>query len=260
VIAAVAIVFPLALYLLQDGLIFFPRPLTERARAEVTRQHAYAREIVLRSEDSKQLHAWHVPAAPNAPLVIYFGGNAEDVSWMIPEARRRTPHAAWLLVNYRGYGGSEGSPSEDSITADALQWYDHAARELKPQKIALFGRSLGSAAAVVVASQRKADAVVLVTPFDSLVEVAKRHYPFVPVSLMLRHRFDSIGRAPKIAAPLLCLAAQHDEIIPSSHARKLYDAWGGEKRWVELEGAGHNSTDGNPAFWQSIVAFLGQSR
>ncbi|MGQ0654562.1 MAG: alpha/beta hydrolase [Betaproteobacteria bacterium] len=255
-IAAVVLVVPLALYLLQDSLIFFPRPLSERARAEIVRQHAYAREMVLRSEDGKQLHAWHVPAAAGAPLVLYFGGNAEDVSWMIPQARRRTPDVAWLLVNYRGYGGSEGSPSEDSITRDALQWYDHAAATLQPAKVAVFGRSLGSGAAVVVASQRKVDAVVLVTPFDSLVEVAKRHYPFVPVSMMLRHPFDSIGRAPKIAAPLLCIAAQRDEIIPSSHARKLYDAWGGEKRWLELEGAGHNSTDGVPAFWQSIEAFL----
>jgi pimeloyl-ACP methyl ester carboxylesterase len=257
VIAAVAIVVPLALYLLQDSLIFFPRPLSESARAGITRQHAYAREIVLRSADGKQLHAWHVPgAAPGAPVVLYFGGNAEDVSWMIPEAKKRTPGVAWLLVNYRGYGGSEGSPSEETISADALQWYDHAATELKPRGIAVFGRSLGSGAAVVVASQRKVEAVVLVTPFDSLVEVAKRHYPFLPVSLMLRHQFDSLGRAPRIAAPLLCIAAQRDEIIPSSHARKLYDAWGGEKRWLELEGAGHNSTDGVPAFWQSIAAFL----
>jgi uncharacterized protein len=256
VIAAVVLVVPLALYLLQDSLLFFPRPLSESARAQIARQHDYAREMILRSEDGKQLHAWHVPAAANAPLVFYFGGNAEDVSWMIPEAKRRTPDVAWLLVNYRGYGGSEGSPSEDTITRDALQWYDHAASSMKPSKVAVFGRSLGSGAAVVLASQRKVDAVVLVTPFDSLVEVAKRHYPFVPVSLMLRHPFDSIARAPGITAPLLCIAAQRDDIIPSSHARKLYDAWGGEKRWIELEGAGHNSTDGIPAFWQSIEAFL----
>src|SRR5207237_607217 len=96
----------------------------------------------------------------------------------------------------------------------------------------------------------------LVTPFDSLLEVAKRHYPFLPVSLMLRHQFDSIGRAPQIAAPLLCLAAQRDEVIPSSHARKLYDAWGGEKQWIELEGAGHNSTDAVPGFWANVRGFL----
>jgi uncharacterized protein len=259
VIAAAAIIVPLALFLLQDSLIFFPRPLSEAQRAGIVRQFPFASEIVLRSGDGKQIHAWHVAARPGAPLVLYFGGNAEDVSWMIPEARRRTPELAWLLVNYRGYGGSEGSPSEETISADALQWYDHASAHLKPRAVSVFGRSLGSGAAVVVASQRRVDAVVLVTPFDSLVEVARRHYPFLPVSLMLRHRFDSLEHAPKISAPLLCIAAQRDEIIPSSHARRLYDAWGGEKRWIELEGAGHNSTDGIPAFWQSIGAFLKQS-
>jgi uncharacterized protein len=259
VIAAVAILVPLALFLLQDSLIFFPRPLSEAQRAGIVRQFPFVSEMGLKSGDGKQIHAWHVAAQPGAPLVLYFGGNAEDVSWMIPEARRRTPQVAWLLVNYRGYGGSDGSPSEETISSDALQWYDHAAAHLKPRSISVFGRSLGSGAAVVVASERKVDAAVLVTPFDSLVEVARRHYPFLPVSLMLRHRFDSLERAPQITAPLLCIAAQRDEIIPSSHARRLYDAWGGEKRWIELEGAGHNSTDGIPAFWQSIEAFLKKS-
>ena len=258
-IAAVALVVPLALYLLQDSLIFFPRPLSEAQRTEVTRRYSYASEILLKDHDGKRLHAWHVPAAPGAPLVIYFGGNAEDVAWMIPQAKARIPGVAWLLVSYRGYGGSEGSPSEATISADALQWYDHAAAELKPAGVSVFGRSLGSGAAVLLASERKVAAVVLVTPFDSLVEVAKRHYPFLPVSMMLRHRFDSLERAPKIIAPLLCIAAARDEVIPSSHARKLYEAWGGEKRWIELEGAGHNSTDGVPAFWQSIEGFLKKS-
>src|SRR5256714_14674811 len=153
------------------------------------------------------------------------------------------------MLNYRGYGASEGSPSEAAISADALQWYDYAASELKPSSIAVFGRSLGSGPAVFLASEKNISKVVLVTPFDSLIEVAKRHYPFLPVTLMLRHQFDSIGRAPKISAPLLCLAAARDEVIPSAHARKLHDAWGGPKRWIELAGAGHNRTDGLPAFW-----------
>jgi pimeloyl-ACP methyl ester carboxylesterase len=252
----VALAFPALMYVLQERLIFFPQPLAERERAAIARQFPSAREVFIESADGKKLHAWH---QAGAPLVLYFGGNAEDVSWMLEDAARRVPGAGWLLVSYRGYGGSEGAPSEASIKADALRWYDYAARELKPKEIAVFGRSLGSGAAVFLASQRSISKVVLVTPFDSLVEVAKRHYPFLPVNLMLRHRFDSIGQASAIKAPLLCIAAARDEIIPSAHARKLYDAWGGEKRWVELEGAGHNSTDGAPLFWQSIVAFLGQS-
>jgi len=91
---------------------------------------------------------------------------------------------------------------------------------------------------------------------EHLVEVGKRHYPYLPVDWMLRHRFDSIGRAPKIAVPLLCLVAADDQIIPAEHSRRLYAAWGGPKQWVELQGAGHNSTDSAPAFWENIWKFL----
>lgn len=251
-----AAAFALLIYVAQERLIFFPQPLGDARRADIARRFANVQDVLIKAEDGTRLQAWHVKGSPGAPLVLYFGGNAEEVSWMIPDAASQVPGLAWLLVSYRGYGGSEGSPSEAAISADALQWYDYAARELKAKDIHAFGRSLGSGPAVLLASERNVASVVLVTPFDSLVEVAKRHYPFLPVRLMLRHQFDSIGRAPKITAPLLCLAAARDEVIPSAHARKLFDAWGGEKRWIELEGAGHNSTDGTPAFWPAIRAFL----
>jgi len=253
---AVVVAVPLAVYFLQDRLIFFPQPLSEAERSQIAQHFAPARQIVIRANDGNSLQAWYVPARPGALLVLYFGGNAEDVAWMIPEVAAHAPEVAWLLVNYRGYGGSEGAPSEASISADALQWYDYAARELKPARIAVFGRSLGGGAAVLLASQKRVSQVILVTPFDSLVAVAKRHYPYLPVGLMLRHRFDSIERAPGIAVPLLCVVAQRDEVIPPSHARKLYDAWRGPKTWVELEEAGHNTTDSHPLFWQNVVSFL----
>jgi uncharacterized protein len=242
----VALALPLALWFLQERLIFLPQPLSAAQRAAVKQRFPAVREVFLPSG----AHAWHVGGDP---LVIYFGGNAEDVSWMLSQNH---PGTGWLLVNYPGYGASPGSPSEQTISADALQWYDYAVEELRPAKIFVFGRSLGSAPAVLLASERKLSGVVLVTPFDSLVEVAKRHYPFLPVKLMLRHQFDSIGRAPKIPAPLLCIAAARDEIIPSSHARKLFDAWSGDKRWVELEEAGHNTTDSHPLFWDHLKRFL----
>jgi uncharacterized protein len=212
-------------------------------------------EVFLESENHS-IHAWHVKAAPGAPLILYFGGNAEDVSWMIGDAIAQAPGASWLLLSYRGYGASEGSPSEAAITTDALKWYDHAVKEFKPKQVFAFGRSLGSGAAVQLAAARPLAGVVLVTPFDSLAAVAKRYYWYLPVDLLLKHRFDSILLAPKITAPLLCLAAERDEVIPPEHARRLYEAWAGPKQWVLLAGAGHNSTDGVPAFWQAVTAFL----
>lgn len=259
IVLVAAIGFPAALYFLQDKLLFFPQPLGEARRAQIAQRFPAAREVFIRSDDQKRLQAWHVPGAPGAPLILYFGGNAEDASGMIGEAVSRAPGAGWLLVSYRGYGGSEGSPSEAAISADALLWHDYAVREIKPGKLVVFGRSLGTGAAVFLASRRKIDAVILVTPYDSMVAVAKHHYPLVPVGWLLKHRFDSAALAPRISAPLLCIAAGRDEVIPVVHARRLFEAWGGPKRWIEIENAGHNSTDGAPVFWQSITAFLEKS-
>lgn len=240
---------PLLMFLAQDRLLFFPQPLSDAQRARVGEK-----EILLDAEGVR-LQAWHIPGEP---LILYFGGNAEEVSWMLRQARSRTPGTGWLLVNYRGYGGSEGAPSAANISADALRWYDHAASALQAKEIVVFGRSLGGGAAVHVAAHRKVAKVILVAPFDSLAAVARHHYPWLPVGWMLRHRFEPVAAAPRIAAPLLCIVAARDTVIPPAHAKRLFDAWGGPKRWIELEGAGHNSTDGMPAFWQGIHEFLKQ--
>src|SRR5207245_8215813 len=121
---------------------------------------------------------------------------------------RRAPGVGWLLIDYRGYGSSEGSPSEAALTSDGLAWYDYATSELKADKVFLFGRSLGSGVAVQLAAERPLAGVILVAPFDSLVEVVRYHYPYLPVDWMLKHRIDSSGRGPKIAVPLLCLVAE----------------------------------------------------
>lgn len=192
-----------------------------------------------------------------APLVLYFGGNAEEVSWMLEEIGN-APGVSWLLVDYRGYGLSEGSPGEAALVSDALQWFDHATTlsGVDPKRIFAFGRSLGSGVAVQLAAERPLAGVILSTPFDSLAAVAKRYYWYLPVDWMLKHRFDSMVLAPKLKAPLLCLVAERDEVIPAVHGERLFDAWGGAKRKIVLQEAGHNSTDAHPMFWPSIREFL----
>jgi len=254
VVLGVALGLPLVMYLLQDRLIFYPQPLSEERRALIAHRFAAAQSVSIHAADGTRLHAWHVKGRPGAPLVIYFGGNAEEVSWMVAEALERAPGSGWLLVDYRGYGSSGGSPSEKALVADALQWHEHASKA--SQSIYLFGRSLGSGVAVQVAAARPVAGVILVAPFDSLVDVARHYYPYLPVSWMLRHRFDSAELAPRIAAPLLCLVAERDEVIPVVHSKRLFDAWAGPKRWVELKRAGHNSTDDAPEFWDAIRSFL----
>lgn len=219
------------------------------------------RETFLRAADGTQLFAWHARAsAPGAPLVIYFGGNAEETSWMLEELRN-APGTSWLIVSYRGYGLSEGSPGEAALVSDALQWFDHAMTlpGVPPGRTFVFGRSLGSGVAVALAAARPVAGVILATPYDSLAAVAKRHYRYLPVDLLLRHRFDSLAKAPALRQPLLCLIAERDSIVPPEHAERLYAAWGGEKSKLVLRGADHNGTDGDPAFWPAIRNFLGIS-
>src|SRR6185295_13919694 len=129
----------------QDKLIFQPRPLADEARQAVAARHAAAQEVFIDAADGTRLHAWRTQAAPGAPLVIYFGGNAEEVSWMLDETGRQANAASWLLVDYRGYGASGGTPSEEALAADALAWYDAFHRE--NARIFAFGRSLGSGVA-----------------------------------------------------------------------------------------------------------------
>ncbi|HZE60365.1 MAG TPA: alpha/beta hydrolase [Burkholderiales bacterium] len=253
VVAAVVVALPLTAYLMQDKLIFQPRPLADAERQAIASRHPDVADIFLQAADGTRLHAWHVKSSPEAPLVLYFGGNAEEVSWMLDELPRRDGGVSWLLADYRGYGSSGGSPSEQALESDAAAWYDHFAAT--NPRILAFGRSLGSGVAVHLAAERKLEGIVLVAPFDSMVQVGKRHYPFLPVDWFLKHRFDSLSLAPRLTTPLLCIVATHDQVIPAEHAQRLYEAWAGPKKLVALA-AGHNSIDGHPDYWPSIRAFL----
>lgn len=254
--AAAAIGFTLLMYFAQDSLIFHRQGISDARRAEIAQRHAEVSDVFLTAADGTRVHAWHLKAG--APLVLYFGGNAEEVSWMIEAAKREAPGVSWLFVDYRGYGLSEGSPSEKALVADALALYDHAAAlpGVDAKRIYAFGRSLGSGVAVALAAERALAGAVLVAPYDSLTALAKRYYWYLPVDWMLKHRFDSIARAPKLDAPLLCVVAANDEVIPPEHAERLYTAWGGPKRKVTLPGATHNAMDDAPRFWPSIREFL----
>jgi fermentation-respiration switch protein FrsA (DUF1100 family) len=246
------------LYFTQERLIFHPQP----APAAPPRARDLAiREVEIPTADGLRLRGWL--ARPEAageqrlPLLIYFGGNAEEVSGTAMLAGA-VPGWSLLTLNYRGYGGNPGSPSEQNLSADALAIHDWALgrAEVDASRVIAFGRSLGSGLAVHLAAERPLAGVVLATPFDSLRAVARRHYPFAPASLLLRHNFDALSRAPAIRAPLLVLAAGRDEVVPVSHARSLFAGWGGPKTWREFPSAGHNDLDADPGYWAAIAEFL----
>ena len=253
IVLGVAIGVPLFMWLFQERMLFFPRPLDSRPAPRPNLE-----EVSIAAADGVKLRGWLVKGdgAP-APLLIYFGGNAEEVSWLTGVADQ---FAGWslLLVNFRGYGESEGKPGENELLEDGLAIHDYAKRrrDVNPERIVAMGRSLGSGVAVHLAAHRSLRGVILVSPYDSIVAVAKGHYPFLPVSLMLRHRFDSLSRAPQIEAPLLCLVATEDRVIPAARSRTLFEAWRGTKTWLDVPRSDHDSIAGEPEYWRSIADFL----
>jgi pimeloyl-ACP methyl ester carboxylesterase len=257
VVAAVVIGIPAAAWWAQERLIFFPQPIGSTRHLPAT---AVPLEIV--GGGDVRLRGWIVPARePAAPTVVYFGGNAEEISWTLADSRWPSEWTR-VALNYRGYGASEGEPGEAALVADARTLFDALARrpDVDPARIVAFGRSLGSGVAVALASTRPVAGVVLVSPHDSLAAVGRMHYPMLPVSLLLRHRFDSLALAEAMRAPLLTIVASRDRIIPPERSRVLFERWGGPKRWVALDGADHNDVSAHDAYWRSIGAFLDERR
>ena len=254
--AATAVVLCALLYFRQERMLFYPTPppavVPKPVRGKVE-------TLRLVTPQGPRLAGWFVTNdAGRAPLVLYFGGNAEDVSGLIGVADRFAG-SSLMLLNYRGYGGSEGVPGEPALFEDALFAYDYAARrsDVDPQRIVAMGRSLGSGVAVHLAAHRPVAAVVLVSPYDSVRALAQSVYPWMPVKLLLKHPFDSLSHAAALRAPLLCLVAERDGVIPPAHSRRLFDAWGaGQKRWIELRGADHDNVDADPRYWEEIALLL----
>jgi len=233
------------LYLQQRRLIYYPQ-FTRVAPAQT--DFAFQRPDAV-------LRGWVVnPGRQDA--VLYFGGNAEAV-----EANRDV-FAQWLpsrtvyLVAHRGYGASDGEPSEAALLADALAVYDDIARRHPDGDVAVIGRSLGSGVATHVASERPVRHLVLVTPFDSLAAVAQSHYPVFPVRLLLKDRYDSAARLPGYGGNLLVLRAGRDTVVPPAHTDRLLASFKGRARVVDFPRAGHDDLSTDPAYWPAIRDFL----
>jgi uncharacterized protein len=252
-VAVILVCVPAAAWFAQDRLIFYPQPVVSTARLP-----ADAKPLEIVATDGSRLRGWMRAASVTpAPAVVYFGGNAEEVSGTLGDPRwpRGT---AIVAINYRGYGTSEGTPGETALVADALVIYDTiAARpDVDPRRIVAFGRSLGTGVAVKLAAARPVAGVILASPYDSLVEIGRLHFRWLPVSLILRHRFDSAADARRVQAPLLAIVAGDDSIIPVERSRALYDAWAGPKTWLVVPATDHNTLSAPEAFWNGVGAFL----
>lgn len=252
-VAAILLGVPAAAWFAQDRLIFFPQPVVSTAHLS-----ADATPLEIVATDGTRLRGWiRVASATPAPVVLYFGGNAEEVSGTLADPRWPRD---WTIVaiNYRGYGASEGTPGESALVADALVIYDGiAARpDIDARRIVAFGRSLGTGVAVKLTAARPVAGVILASPYDSLVELGRTHYPWLPVSWLLRHRFDSDADARRAQVPLLAIIADDDSIIPRERSQALYDAWTGPKSWLVVPATDHNTLSVPEVFWGGVGRFL----
>ncbi len=243
----------LLLYCKQDDFLFVR--LANDSRAARAWE---PRRIVIRAQNT-EIEGWWADRANagNEIVILYFGGNAEDVLYSAMAAEQL--HAKrFLVTNYRGYGNTPGNPSEAGIFSDALAIYDYAITQpgVTAQNIVVVGRSLGSGVATYVAAKRQVRGVVLITPYDSILAVAKNHFPYFPVAWLLKHRFPSAKFAEHIQAPALMISADHDDVIPAIHTQRLFDAWAGPKRLVVVPGAGHDDINSKKQYYDSINEFL----
>lgn len=243
-------------WLTQESMMFFPRPVTGTVAAPAG---WHLEQVALDARDGTRLAGvLALPPLERAPLVIYFGGNAEEVTEYAPEVATEYGNRAVLLVNYRGYGASGGKPGEKAMVADALEVFDWAARHarLDMARVAVHGRSLGSAVAVQLAARRPVRCVVLTSPFASAVDVARDFYSWLPVAWLMRHPFDLTAVAPRVNAPALVIYGEDDSTIRPRQSERLASIWGGPVEKVLLPGFGHNDLHLTPRYGEAIRAFL----
>ena len=236
IVAALYLTLCVVLFVFQRALIYFPQPAALNTPETL---------LTLTMADAQLQVTVRPHAGPNA--LIYFGGNAEDVSLNLPEFSQAFPDHALYLLHYRGFGGSTGSPSEEAISRDAMTLFDKV-YDTHPH-IAVVGRSLGSGVAVRLASQRPAARLILVTPSNRLEDLAVRQYPIVPVKWLLQDKFESWKYAAHITIPTLLLAAEQDEVIPRSSTEQLYEHFAkGVATLKVIPGVGHNSISDSPQY------------
>ncbi len=243
--------------------VFYPETLEPHETHPRYWGFPQATEVRIPTEDGLELHAWWFPASGTESgrgAAIYFHGNAGHLG------DRGAVAAALsnlgldvLLPDYRGYGASEGKPSEEGLYADARAAYRWLVDEQRvdPQRLVPLGNSLGSSVAAELAVSRPVAGVVLLGPFTDTVAIARHRLAWLPDWYLdwLHNRFDTLDRASRIEVPTFVGAAEEDEVIPPGQSREVFDALRAPGRWLEIPGAGHNDIFSHEVLWRELHRF-----
>jgi len=247
-------------YLMQSRLLYYPNMPGRALVATPSDIGLDYQDVGFTTQDGIELHGWFIPGSEPNHTLLFFHGNAGNISHRLESIRLF--HRLGLSVfifDYRGFGQSTGSPTEQGTYSDAeAAWaYLTNTRGLDARGIIVFGRSLGGAVATWLASRHTPAMLILESTFTSVPAMARRYYPFLPVRLLSRFDYDSLRRIGHIACPVLVAHSRDDEIIPFEEGRALYDAAPEPKRFLEMRG-GHN--DGfivtGPGYESGLRAFI----
>lgn len=229
------------MYLFQRSLMYFPdRVRTPPAAAGLPQ----AEEMVLETQDGERVIAWYVAAKEGRSVVLYFHGNGGALRDRAARFRNLVADGTGLVaLSYRGYGGSTGDPSEAGLLRDADALYAFAASRYPPDRIVLWGESLGTGVAVAVAAEHPVARVLLESPYTSIADIAASVYRFAPVRWLIKDPFHSDDRIGKVSAPVLVLHGEQDATIPIAFADRLYATIRAPKQFIRLPRADHNDHD-----------------
>ncbi|RJX35530.1 MAG: alpha/beta hydrolase [Desulfarculus sp.] len=241
-----------------ESQIFFPE---KDLYATPTALGLAYEDVWLTAADGTRLHGWHLPAPGARHLLLFCHGNAGNISHRLDNlARLQQAGLASFIFDYRGYGRSQGSPSEAGMYQDAEAAFDWAQQKAAGQggRVVVFGRSLGGVAAVYLATVRSPAGLILESTFTNLGDMARSFLPLPGLGGWLGKRFNSLGRAPQVRAPVLVLHGDADEIVPLALGQALFAALPPPKQFVLLQGAGHNDTylRGGAAYFQRLKEFV----
>jgi fermentation-respiration switch protein FrsA (DUF1100 family) len=257
-VAIVAVLLLVLPVLFEKQLVYHP----SRGHDVSARELGLAHETVaLTAEDGVKLDAVFLPAKDPRVTILLAHGNAGNLSHRLDRTifLQSELGASVLLFDYRGYGRSEGAPDEDGTYRDARAAYRWLVEErgVRPDRLVLFGESLGSAVALDLALAHPCRALVLESPFTSVPDMAAVVLPFLPRAFV-RTQYDNLGKIARLRVPLLVLHGERDEVVPFAQGRRLFEAAPEPKRFYAIAGAGHNDTYivGGAAYWHAVSEFL----
>ena len=240
------------LFFFQDKFIFYP-PVADEAWYQKMAQYEY----FIDTEEEK-LHGWHYqnPDVEHTSI-IYFGGNAEDVIYNLVDGHRYLAHQLFF-TNLPGYGKSTGTPSEKSFYSNGLQVFDALVKrhQLDQDDVIVMGRSLGASVATYVAANRNTRGLILVTPFDSLENIAAEQFSWFPVRSMLRNKFKTTDYIQQVYAPIVIIGAAQDEIIPRQNLHNLQASVPDQSQLLMVVNSGHNTISLRPEYFDYINGFI----